>query len=143
MGGGSGGSYTPINIDIITQAANERIKSAFGGESLILFVCEPVDQSELQDRISKSEILKRRPFDISVAEDRNLEGKTEKASLILLFSNRSKSNSHINNAVDLATKHRKQVIYIKGDAVESIPQHVTQFRIRTVSWIGLLEILAG
>jgi hypothetical protein len=143
MGGGSGGSYTPINLESITQAANERIKSAFGDESLILFVCDSVDNAELQERIQKSETLKRRAFDISITGDRSLEEKIGKASLVLLFSNKSTDNSHINNAVDATTKLKKQTIYVKGESVQAIPQHVTQFRIRTVSWSGLLEILAG
>jgi hypothetical protein len=143
MGGGSGGSYTPINLDSITQAANQRIKNAFGGENQILFVCESTDQAELVDRISKSEILKRRSFDNSVSGDLDLETKIEKSSLVLLFSNKTIESTHINNAVDFAVKSKKQIIYVKGDAVNSIPQHVTQFRIKTVSWGGLLEILAS
>ncbi|PBC05384.1 hypothetical protein CK220_05370 [Mesorhizobium sp. WSM3860] len=142
MGGGSGGSYTPINIDAITAAANERIQSAFKEERSILFVCNSADQNELQDRIKKSEALKKRPFDISTEGDAAVDKKAASAALVILFSNKSDDHSHINNAIVSASAHKKQSIYVKGDEAQTIPQYVAQFRVRTVSWSALLEILA-
>ncbi|PBB22842.1 MULTISPECIES: hypothetical protein [unclassified Mesorhizobium] len=142
MGGGSGGSYTPINIDAITAAANERIQNAFKEERSILFVCNSDDRDELLGRIQKSDALKKRPFDISTEGDAELEKKVGGSSLVILFSNKSDEHSHVNKAIVAAAAQKKQSIYVKGDSVETIPQYVAQFRVRTVSWSALLEILA-
>lgn len=142
MGGGSGGSYTPINIDAITAAANERVQSAFKEDRSVLFVCNSDDQTELEGRIQKSDALKKRPFDISTEGDENLEKKISSTALVILFSNKSNEHSHVNKAIVAAAAQKKQSIYVKGDAAQTIPQYVAQFRVRTVSWSALLEILA-
>lgn len=143
MGGGSGGSYTPINIEQITKAANERIQSAFREQRAILFVCHSVDRAELLSRIERSDALKKRAFDVSTEGDSDLDRKLKSASLVVLFSDESTEHDHINSSIRAALDMKRQIVYVKSDRAASIPAYVTQFRIRTVSWSGLLEILAG
>lgn len=143
MGGGSGGSYSPINLEKITEAANQRIQAAFSEERSILFVCHSSDESEVKARIEKSGMLRGRHFDISNEDDDNYVQNVAESSFVVCFSNRSDDHSHINRVISAAAAARKQVVFVKGDGAESIPSYVAQFRVRTLSWSGLIEILAG
>ncbi|WJI82114.1 hypothetical protein NLY34_04975 [Mesorhizobium sp. C374B] len=108
MGGGSGGSYTPINMDAITAAANERIQNAFKEDRSILFVCNSYDRGELEARIQKSDALKKRHFDISTEGDVELEKKIAGSSLVILFSNKSDEHAHINKAIVVVASQRSR-----------------------------------
>jgi hypothetical protein len=65
-----------------------------------------------------------------------------KSSLVICYANYSEDHSLINSAIRAAVSNKKQTLFVKGADSTSVPNYVSQFRIRALTWTSLLEILA-
>lgn len=142
MGGGGGGGYSPpINLDKLTEKANQRIQGAFQGRQLTVFVCNRVDERDLQQRIASS-VFREREY-ILATQPELVQEECPRAGLVVCFVYRSEQHDLIDEAIRLASELKKQVIFVHALDQYSMPNYVLQFRVRNVSWAQFLEIFVG
>ncbi|WP_224549844.1 hypothetical protein [Mesorhizobium sp. CA16] len=142
MGGGGGGGYSPpINLDKLTEKANQRIQGAFQGRQLVVFVCDHIDERELQQRIASS-IFREREYIVATQPDL-VRDECPRAGLIVCFVSKSEEHGLIDEAIRVASEMKKQIIFVHASDQYSMPNYVLQFRVRNVSWAQFLEIFIG
>ncbi|TPN75449.1 hypothetical protein FJ987_29750 [Mesorhizobium sp. CU2] len=142
MGGGGGGGYSPpINLDKLTEKANQRIQGAFQGKQLVVFVCHRVDAGDLRRRIDAS-VFREREY-VIVTDPALIDEECAKAGLVVCFVSKSEEHSLVDNAIKIASELKKQTIFVHASEQYSMPNYVLQFRVRNVSWAQFLEIFVG
>jgi len=141
MGGSSGGSISTLDLTKITTAANERIQQAFARERKILFVCGASDRDLLLDRISKTDALKGIEFDVVVDTTELTAEKVADFAVVVSYVHASTDHAAINSAVQIATGQRKMCLFVRSNDQSPMPQYVLQYRIRSLSWQELVELL--
>lgn len=141
MGGSSGGSISTLDLTKITTAANERIQQAFARERKILFVCGESDRDQLLDIISKTGALKGIEFDVVVSATELTAEKINDFSIVVGYVHVSTDHAAINSAVQIATEQKKTCLFVRSNDQSPMPQYVLQYRIRSLSWQELVELL--
>ena len=141
MGGSSGGGISTLDLAQITKAANERIQQAFARERKILFVCDAKEQKRLLEKISKTDALKSIDFDCVVNKEDIDAEKVKEFSLVVNYVERSHDHEAINQAIQIATSQRMNCIFVRGEDQSPVPQYVLQYRIRSLSWQNLVDLL--
>jgi hypothetical protein len=142
MGGGSGGTYTPLDIDAITKAANARIQAAFNAKNMIVFVCHRTDFDNLSRRIKQSDAISKKPHEIITSKDEDLEGAIKRASLVVFYVEGSQDHDFVDEGIRLCVQNRREPLFVRAERLGSIPPYVIQYRIKTVLWDAFLEIVA-
>jgi hypothetical protein len=137
MGGSGGDGPSSINIGKLTEMANQRIQSALSERRATTFICSVGDASELQRLINQSAI-RDRAYSIVTDRDR-LQEELQNAGLVVFFVDRSESHAVIDMAIPLASELRKTSIFVHARGQYSVPNYVTQFRVRVMSWGQFLE----
>lgn len=143
MGGGSGGSSTPIDFQEIEARALERLKRIAAESTRILFVCERIDVAALRASFEAHGLSGDRRFIIAPHGDPvALADEIRSATLIVAYTNEATSTAFIDEAVASGYQQRKPGMHVRGRPGARIPANVTAYRWRSMSWQEFLELLA-
>jgi hypothetical protein len=141
MGGSSGGSSFTLDIEQLKSAANERIREAFSMNRKLLFVCAAEDSARLLGEITRSEALKAIDWQ-HVDQYDELSGEAiASASLVVAYVHSALEQLILNEAIIRATAASKSCVFVRATEDAPIPQYVVQYRIRTLSWHELLDLI--
>lgn len=141
MGGGGGGYFPPIDIAKLTEKANRRIQGALEDTRVTVFVCAPADVRRLESLIVESG-FSQRSYQISSVVDL-LKDELAQAGLVVFFVDRSEDHVVIDTAIPIAAELRVPNFFVHSRIRYSQPNRVLQFRVRSMSWDQLLEIVIG
>lgn len=141
MGGSSGGGGFTLDIEQLKSAANERIREAFSMNRKILFVCPAEDSERLVDTIDRSDALKSIDWEYVDQIDDLSEEMIASASLVVIYVYSGSEHLTLNEAIIRATAARKSCVFVRAAEDAPVPQYVAQYRIRTLSWQELLNLV--
>ena len=143
MGGSSGGYISSADMEKLAAAAKQRISDAFAQTRRIAFVCGADDAAYFAALIANTPIVAA--LDTQLITDHNDASAANLANFSLVVACVNVSNDHaaINAAIQAATGIRKTVLFVRTNEASPIPQYVLQYRIRTMYWQDLVDILGA
>lgn len=141
---GGGGNFTgTIDVDKIIASANERIRNAFAEGDYVLFAAAFDDQEEIRERIGSSTRLKNLSYQIAHDQNDIDIDQINGAAVIVIYAGSNKSEAWLVEFVRRSLSARKSIIATTAkDAPAIIPQYVSQYRMRLVSWEELAGLLS-
>jgi hypothetical protein len=136
MGGSGGGGLSHSERNLLSEAAEKRLRELAANSTRVLFACESVDRKVMDSLLKGSRIFKGTRFSV-VDGSSGVDAagsQLNNSSVLIVFTNETDDAGFLNSVIDEALLRKVRGMHARGSADSIIPSKVTAYRWPSMNW---------